>query len=138
LVLFCLLLRAESGLAFASGSAATGTVLNTLATGSHVISIDDVYGGTQRFFRRVAAPTYNMKFSFVDFTQEGALEAAFTPETKLVWCETPTNPGMCLYLYPAFLVDVAFSTCHALLSIHSHFHFVGAGCFCCRPEDRRH
>jgi cystathionine gamma-lyase len=70
-------------------------VLNTLATGSHVISIDDVYGGTQRFFRRVATPSYNMKFSFVDFTQEGALEAAFTPETKLVWCETPTNPGAC-------------------------------------------
>jgi cystathionine gamma-lyase len=59
-----------------------------------VISIDDVYGGTQRFFRRVATPTYNMRFSFVDFTKEGDLEAAFTADTKLVWCETPTNPGL--------------------------------------------
>eukprot|EP00455_Lapot_gusevi_P013053 TRINITY_DN1629_c0_g1_i1.p1 TRINITY_DN1629_c0_g1~~TRINITY_DN1629_c0_g1_i1.p1 ORF type:complete len:391 (+),score=157.33 TRINITY_DN1629_c0_g1_i1:74-1246(+) len=86
--------HAQYGLAFASGSAATGTLINMLKSGDHVISIDDVYGGTQRFFRRVAAPCYGVEFSFVDFTVEGALEAAFTEKTKMVWCETPTNPTL--------------------------------------------
>lgn len=86
--------KAKYGLAFASGSAATVTVINMLNSGDHVISIDDVYGGTQRYFRRVALPCNNIQFSFADFTKPGALEAAFTDKTKLVWCETPTNPTL--------------------------------------------
>ena len=86
--------KGKYALAFASGSAVTGSIISTLEHGSHVISIDDVYGGTNRFFRKVAAPSYGMTFSFVDFTVDGALEAAFTEKTKLVWCETPTNPGL--------------------------------------------
>ena len=65
-----------------------------LETGQHVVCVDDVYGGTQRYFRRVCKPTYNIDFTFVDFNDPAALEAAFKPETKLVWLETPTNPTL--------------------------------------------
>jgi len=82
------------GLAFASGSATTATILALMQPGDHVISVDDVYGGTQRYFRRISAVSSGVTFSFVDFTKEGDLEAAFTNKTKLVWLETPTNPTL--------------------------------------------
>jgi len=65
-----------------------------LKSGDHVISIDDVYGGTNRYFTRVAKPANDMKFSFVDLTKPGALQAAITPRTRMVWLETPTNPTL--------------------------------------------
>lgn len=82
------------GLAFASGSSVTATIVAMLTTGDHVITIDDVYGGTNRYFNRVSTPHAHINYSFVDFTKEGALEAAFTDRTKLVWIETPTNPTL--------------------------------------------
>jgi len=82
------------GLAFASGSSSTATILAMFQTGDHVITVDDVYGGTNRYFKRVCSPASGVQFTFVDFTKEGALEAAFTPKTKLVWLETPTNPTL--------------------------------------------
>jgi cystathionine gamma-lyase len=86
--------QAKFGLAFASGSAAIATVLHLLEAGSHVISVDDVYGGTQRYFNKVASITNNLTFSFIDFNVTGAFDAAITPKTKLVWLETPTNPTL--------------------------------------------
>lgn len=86
--------NAKYGLAFASGSAATATVLHLLPAGSHVITVDDIYGGTQRYFRRIASETNNLTFSFIDFNVEGEFEAAQTDKTKLVWLETPTNPTL--------------------------------------------
>lgn len=83
--------NAKYGLAFASGSAATVTVTSLLKNGDHVIAMDDSYGGTYRYFTKVATPM-GLSFSFVDFTVEGALDAAFTDKTKMVWMETPTNP----------------------------------------------
>jgi cystathionine gamma-lyase len=84
--------------AFASGLAATVAILHaTCKAGDAVICIDDVYGGTQRYFRRIAAPQYGIEFIFVDFTAEGALEAALAAaggRVKLVWLETPTNPTL--------------------------------------------
>jgi cystathionine gamma-lyase len=82
------------GLAFASGLGATVTILHTLKSGDHVICIDDVYGGTQRYFRRIATPTNAMEFDFVDFSVPGEFEKAIKPNTKLVWLETPTNPTL--------------------------------------------
>jgi len=82
------------GLSFASGLATTTTILASLTAGDHVISVDDVYGGTQRLFRRVCAPNTGIQFTLVDFTSESAFESAFTPKTKLVWLETPTNPTL--------------------------------------------
>lgn len=80
------------GYAFASGLAATGTVLETLDSGSHVICMDDVYGGTYRIMERVRRRSAGLSFSFVDLGDLAAVEAALRPETRMIWCETPTNP----------------------------------------------
>ncbi|HJU41014.1 MAG TPA: cystathionine gamma-synthase [Tahibacter sp.] len=80
------------GYAFASGLAATSTVLDVLDAGSHVIAMDDVYGGTYRLFERVRRRSAGLDFSWVDLNDEAALAAAVRPETKLIWIETPTNP----------------------------------------------
>ena len=84
--------RGVRGYAFASGLAATATVLDALDSGSHVVCMDDVYGGTYRLFERVRKRSANLQFSFVDLGDMAALEAAVKPNTKLIWCETPTNP----------------------------------------------
>ena len=80
------------GFAFASGMAATGTLLELIDTGSHVLAMDDLYGGTRRLFAGVRERSAGLKFSFVDMTDLDAFEAAFTADTKMVWLETPTNP----------------------------------------------
>jgi cystathionine gamma-lyase len=80
------------GYAFASGLAATSTVLELLDAGSHVICMDDVYGGTYRLFERVRKRSAGMQFSFVDLNDLDAVKAALRPNTKMIWCETPTNP----------------------------------------------
>jgi len=78
--------------AFASGLAAVSTVLELLDANAHVVSGDDVYGGTFRLFERVRSKSAGHRFSFVDLTDTNKLLAAITPQTKLVWVETPTNP----------------------------------------------
>lgn len=80
------------GYAFASGLAATATVLDLLDAGSHVICMDDVYGGTYRLFERVRRRSAGLEFSFVDLDDSNALSAAMRPNTRMIWCETPTNP----------------------------------------------
>ena len=82
----------RNGYAFASGLAATSTVLDILDSGSHVVCMDDVYGGTYRLFERVRRRSAGLDFSFVDLNDMAALEAAVQPNTKMIWCETPTNP----------------------------------------------
>ncbi|MEO8672525.1 MAG: PLP-dependent aspartate aminotransferase family protein [Tahibacter sp.] len=80
------------GYAFASGLAATATVLDVLDSGSHVIAMDDVYGGTYRLFERVRRRSAGLDFSWVDLNDRSALEAAVRLNTRLIWIETPTNP----------------------------------------------
>lgn len=80
------------GYAFASGLAATSTVLELLDSGAHVICMDDVYGGTYRLFERVRRRSAGLEFSFVDLDDLDAVKAALQPNTKMIWCETPTNP----------------------------------------------
>ena len=82
----------QRGFAFASGLAATATLLDTLDSGSHVIAMDDLYGGTYRLFENVRRRSAGLEFSFVDMTDPAAIEAAIRPETRLIWVETPTNP----------------------------------------------
>ena len=82
----------RAGFAFASGSAATATVLECLDHGAHVIATDDLYGGTLRLFERVRRRSAGLDFSLVDMTDPGAVEAAIRPNTRLIWVETPTNP----------------------------------------------
>jgi cystathionine gamma-lyase len=80
------------GFAFASGLAATSTLLELLDSGDHVVAMDDLYGGSYRLFERVRRRSAGLDFSFVDLTDAAAFEAAITAKTRLVWIETPTNP----------------------------------------------
>lgn len=81
----------QHALAFASGMAAIDTILRLIQPGEHVLSGNDVYGGTFRLFDKVLAG-YGIQFSFVDTTDITAVEAGLQPHTRLVWLETPTNP----------------------------------------------
>lgn len=80
------------GLAFASGMAATATILELLDAGDHVIAPADIYGGTLRLFSEVRTRTFGLEFSFVNFCDLAEVERAIRPNTKLFWVETPTNP----------------------------------------------
>jgi len=81
----------KHALAFSSGMAAIDTVLHTLQPGDHVVACDDVYGGTFRIFDKVYRK-YGIDFTYVDLSNLKKAESAFTPKTKLVWIESPTNP----------------------------------------------
>jgi cystathionine gamma-lyase len=80
------------GWAFASGLAAMSTALETIDSGSHVVVSDDLYGGTYRLFEKVRRRSANLDFTFVDMSNMGRVEAAFKPNTRMVWIETPSNP----------------------------------------------
>ncbi len=82
---------ANFGLAFASGLAATDTVLRLLDADSHVLAGNDVYGGTFRLFDKVLR-RFKLDFTFADTTDPESVADALTPSTRLVWLETPTNP----------------------------------------------
>src|ERR1700720_2603175 len=81
-----------AGFAFASGMAATSTVLELLDSGSHIIAMHDLYGGSYRVLENVRKRSAGHDVSFVDLTRPSELEAAIRPDTRLVWVETPTNP----------------------------------------------
>eukprot|EP00639_Heterosigma_akashiwo_P008101 CAMPEP_0194597658 /NCGR_PEP_ID=MMETSP0292-20121207/26495_1 /TAXON_ID=39354 /ORGANISM="Heterosigma akashiwo, Strain CCMP2393" /LENGTH=494 /DNA_ID=CAMNT_0039458371 /DNA_START=123 /DNA_END=1606 /DNA_ORIENTATION=- len=85
---------ARFAVALSSGMAAITTVLHLLRTGDHVLCVDDVYGGTQRYLRRVLQPHSGIDVSLVDMSTPDQLRAALRPATKLVWLETPTNPTL--------------------------------------------
>ena len=82
----------SAGFAFGSGMATSGTILELLDTGAHVIAGDDLYGGTYRLFENVRKRSAGLDFTFIDFSDLAAVEAAIRPETKMIWVETPTNP----------------------------------------------
>ena len=81
------------GICFSSGLASIAAVIHLLKSGDHAILNDDVYGGTYRLFDKVFQQM-GIKYSMVDMNNPAALQAAFTPTTKLVWIETPTNPKL--------------------------------------------
>ena len=82
------------GFGFASGMAATSTALELLDAGSHIVTGDDLYGGSWRLFERVRRRSMGLDFAYVDLSDIAAVEAAITPKTKMLWVETPTNPMM--------------------------------------------
>jgi len=88
------------GFAFASGMAATSTLLELIDSGSHIVAMNDLYGGTFRVFERVRRRSANLDISFVDLTQQANLLQAVHPQTRMIWIETPTNPTL-------RLVDIA-------------------------------
>ncbi|HTV84705.1 MAG TPA: PLP-dependent aspartate aminotransferase family protein [Dyella sp.] len=103
-----------AGFAFASGLAAAATVLDLLDSGSHVIAMDDLYGGSYRLFERVRRRSAGLDFSFIDLNDTAALKAALKPNTRMIWAETPTNPML-------KLVDLtkvaAFAKKHGLILV---------------------
>lgn len=80
------------GLAFASGMAATSTILELLDAGDHVVTGDDLYGGSFRLFHDVRKRSANLRFTFTQIEDADQLRSAIRPDTRLVWLETPTNP----------------------------------------------
>jgi len=80
------------GFAFASGMATTATILELVDSGSHIIAMDDLYGGTRRLFSGVRERSAHLEFEYVDLCDLGAARAAFRDDTRMVWIETPTNP----------------------------------------------
>ena len=83
----------DFGLAFSSGLAAEQAIIQTLNPGDRILVCDDVYGGTGRLFRRLYAK-YNLDFQFIDMSDVELVKNTATPNTKLVWVESPTNPTM--------------------------------------------
>jgi cystathionine gamma-lyase len=104
----------SAGYAFASGLAAAATVLDLLDSGSHVIAMDDLYGGTFRLFERVRRRSAGLDFTFIDLNDTAALKASLKPNTRMIWAETPTNPML-------KLVDLAklgaFARKHGLILV---------------------
>ncbi|KAI0321398.1 Cys/Met metabolism PLP-dependent enzyme-domain-containing protein [Amylostereum chailletii] len=102
----------ESGgayaLAFASGSATTATVLQSLGPNAHIVSVNDVYGGTFRYMSRVAKENQGQETTFVDLenADEEQVNEAIRPNTKLIWIESPTNPTLRLIDIPR-IVSIA-------------------------------
>ena len=102
------------GLAFASGLAATATLLELLDAGSHLIAGDDLYGGSVRLFERVRRRSAGIESTFVDLSKPQTLEKALRPNTRLIWVETPSNPMLKVIDLEAV---VAFARRHGLLTV---------------------
>ena len=82
------------GFAFASGLAAEAAILELLSAGDHLITTEDLYGGSFRLFNRVRNRTMGLQVSQVDLRDLAAVEAAITPKSRMLWIETPTNPTL--------------------------------------------
>lgn len=82
---------ARFGLAYASGMAAVAGAMQMVKSGDHVVVADDLYGGSYRLFSKIL-PSYDVRFTYVDATQPAEIAKAITPETRVVWIESPTNP----------------------------------------------
>ena len=104
----------SAGYAFGSGLGAASTVLDLLDSGSHVIAMDDLYGGSYRLFERVRRRSAGLDFTFMDLNDMAAVKAAVKPNTRMIWAETPTNPML-------KLVDLArlgtFARKHGLILV---------------------
>jgi cystathionine beta-lyase/cystathionine gamma-synthase len=110
----CALEYGSKGLAFSSGLAAISTILDLLPANSHVICVDDIYGGTYRLFERVKKPASALEISYCSCQSIAELEQALRPNTKLIWIETPTNP--LLKIIDLELVS-SFAKKHNLISV---------------------
>jgi cystathionine gamma-lyase len=104
----------KQGFAFASGLAASATLLDCLDTGSHVIALDDLYGGTYRLFERVRKKSAGLDFTFMDMGDRAKIEAAIKPNTRMIWVESPSNPLLKL-VDLAMIADIAKK--HGLIAV---------------------
>jgi len=102
------------GFAFSSGMAATATILELLDTGDHIISMDDLYGGTYRLFENVRKRSSGLEFSYSNLSSLDGLESLLKPNSRMIWVESPSNPLL-------KIVDLekvsAFAKKHNLISV---------------------
>jgi cystathionine gamma-lyase len=103
-----------AGFAFASGLAASSTILEMLPSGSHVIAMNDLYGGTYRLFERVRRHSAQLDFTYVDLSDRNALALAYRKNTRMIWIETPTNPLLKIVDIAAI---TAFARKHKLITV---------------------
>ena len=107
--------------AMSSGMSATVTVMNILKSGDHVLCIDDVYGGTQRYLKKIIGPNFGLELTMADFSDIKEFKKCLKKNTKVVWLETPTNPTLKVFDIQAianalkgtgiiFVVDNTFAT----------------------------
>jgi cystathionine beta-lyase/cystathionine gamma-synthase len=115
---YAIIENGKFGLAFGSGVAATDAVIKLLSPGDEVICANDMYGGTYRLFTKIFAK-FGIHFLYVDTTNAANVEAAVTPNTKLIWLETPTNPLMNITDIEA--VSVIAKKAKALLCVDNTF-----------------
>jgi cystathionine gamma-lyase len=92
--LICGIENSEHALVWSSGMAATTGVLHLLKCGDEVVCIDDVYGGTQRYFKRISNTQHNTVFNFIPFDDFEILQKTLSEKTKMIWFESPTNPTL--------------------------------------------
>ena len=104
----------SAGYAFASGMAATATVLEILDSGDHVIAMDDLYGGTYRLFENVRKRSAGLDFTFANLSDLDNLESSLQENTKMIWVESPTNPLLKLVDLQAV---AAFAKKHNLIAV---------------------
>jgi cystathionine gamma-lyase len=107
----------RQGFAFASGLAASATLLDVLPSGSHVVALDDLYGGTYRLFERVRRQSAGLEFTFVDMSDRARLTAVLRPNTRMIWVESPSNPLIKL-VDLAMVAEVARA--HGILAVADH------------------
>lgn len=108
------------GLAFASGMAATDTILRLLEPGDEVLAVDDLYGGTYRILKQVYEP-YGIRLKFVEAHSTDDLLAAVSGETRLIWVESPTNPKMNLFDLRAIAEQLANKSPRLLFCVDNTF-----------------
>jgi cystathionine gamma-lyase len=88
------LYSAKYSISWSSGMAATTGLINMLCTGDEVICMDDMYGGTQRYFRRISQINHNIKYKFINMNNYDVLKSSLSEKTRLIWLESPTNPTL--------------------------------------------
>ncbi|KAI0000687.1 Cys/Met metabolism PLP-dependent enzyme-domain-containing protein [Russula compacta] len=122
-----LLASLESGgayaLAFASGSATTATVIQSLGHDAHILCVNDVYGGTFRYMTSVAGEYQGVQTTFVDLenADEDQVHAALRGNTKLIWIESPTNPSLHLIDIPRIVAIAKAHPSHPLVLVDNTF-----------------
>lgn len=84
----------KHGLIFSSGCSTCATISQLMKKGDHVLCVDDVYGGTHRYFKQVLAPTTGIEATFAHLGTEKEVEKHIKKNTKMIWLETPTNPTL--------------------------------------------
>lgn len=89
--------NAKYAFALNSGMSATVSIMQLLNQGDHVLCIDDVYGGTQRYLRRILSERQGIEVSMIDFNDPKEVRGAIKPNTRVVWAETPTNPTLKIF-----------------------------------------